>query len=268
MVYIRWYRKYSFKKQVNLGDDGEITASSVDDRPYSGGAYTAYPGTDVSGVIEIIDDVADDDAEKLYEIIYNHILNSSRKKDKEYIDIAVHCAKKMNLSREKLYEDFQAHYPVRIDYKKIDAYIEQQRRFTDRLKVFKISERRDNDFFPVWCDNSGEVVIIEKPNEQNKYGSWKYMELPIVELAVKKEMHKRDLKRIPYDLKAMQNYSKRCQRLKEELQAQGIYRDIRRHMYCDKEGREVKIELPKYDDKNDFGNFSYIERIDGRNEDR
>lgn len=260
MVYIRWYTKYSHKKQVELGDDGEITASSVNDRPYSGGAYTAYPGTDVSGVIKIIDDVADDGAQKLYEIIYNHILNSSRKKDKAYIDIAVHCAKKMNLSREKLYEDFQTRYPVKIDYKKIDADAKIYENFRTRLEFFGIRERRDKDYFPVCCDSSGEVVIVKKPDEQNKYGSWEYMKLPVVELAVNKEMHKRDLHGIPYDLEAMRDYSKRCQRLEKELQEQGIHRDIRRHMYCDKEGREVKIELPCYEDKNDFGRFSYVEK--------
>jgi len=255
MVYIRWYRKYSFKKQVNLGDDGEITASSVNDRPYSGGAYTAYPGTDVSGVIEIIDDVADDDAEKLYEIIYNHILNSSRKKDKAYINIAVHCAEKMKLPGEKLYEDFQTHYPVRLNYDEIDAYVKRREDFRARLEFFGIKERYDENFIRVWCDPYGEIVSVEEPNNQDKNGKWEYMNLPI-----------RELKRIPYDYETMKNYSKRCQMLKSQLEGLGIHRDVRRHIYCDKEGREVKIELPNYDNKNDFGSFSYVERKDGRDE--
>ena len=59
--------------------------------------------------------------------------------------------------------------------------------------------------------------------------------------------------------KIISSYCERCEKLKKQLEELGVSRDVKRHKYFNKEGREVEVTKPVVGDENDKGSFRVID---------
>ena len=279
----KYYSKYnndtgSKQVWVYLLENGDVcTVSAVSG--YITGDFAStkiYPDSDPNSVISDIDAAAKEYPD-IYEIVFNHLV-SGDKRSQGYVQVAAHCAEKGKCSRTILRRNFNTDYPE-IEKRRTEEFKNAASNFDMRMQVFKNTlegKRIENiklfylQEYDYWSDYYGEKYLIREPewNKPNDYGKFEPIRLPIFD--------ERDLSDYLMNLrismifsekanefeekknKIISSYCERCEQLKKQLEELGVSRDVRKHKYFDKRGREFEVTKPAVGDENDKGSFRVI----------
>lgn len=265
---------------VDLEKDGGIYVG-CDDRSYHGGAYgyslDGQRGGELIDIADLIDLVAQDNP-KIYADIRNHIKNGSYYNDRiEYRKIASYCDWMISfindgekLSKEEFNERREEFFG-KISLRKVKDYSFVMEYFEDTLSIKGLSKKSTQIWESIYYYNKdGEVFEVQRPSyPSDRKGSIEPVKLPIIdEEAICKFVEENSWKRIRQgwgdknvvvldERKVLENYHKRCNQLKEKLSAIGAYRDIKRHAFYDKDGKEIIVRKPDLYDENDLGSWEY-----------
>ena len=279
----KYYSKYnndtgSKQVWVYLLENGDVcTVSAVSG--YITGDFAStkiYPDSDPNSVISDIDAAAKEYPD-IYEIVFNHLV-SGDKRSQGYVQVAAHCAEKGKCSRTILRRNFNTDYPEIAkrrteEFKNAASNYEMRMKFLEnRLEARQIEHIkplyiREYDY---WCDYYGERYLIREPewNKPNDYGEIEPIRLPIFdENELADYLEKLCISMLRNDSsneffkerdEIISSYCERCEILKQQLEELGVSRDVRKHKYFDKEGREFEVTKPAVGDENDKGSFRVI----------
>lgn len=276
----KYYSKYnndtgSKKVWVYLLENGDVcTVSEVSDC-YTGtfASPEFYPDTDPNSVISDIDAAAKENPD-IYERVYNHIV-SGDKRGPGYTQVVAHCAEKRKCNRTILRRNFYTDYPEeekRHNKEFVSTYYDMRMEFFKRrLEARKIKHvcRLFTSEYDYWCDNYNEKYFVREPkfHESDDYGLIEPVRLPIFDendLANYLESIEKSYTNDKFSEfykkrnEIISSYCERCEILKQQLEELGVSRDVRKHKYFDKEGREFEVTKPAVGDENDKGSFRVI----------